>query len=96
MILISKGYISAMGGGGGIVYTAHTKLSRILCKLGRVAQLKRYEGVVRLLDCSSKDYLESMYMFHPLEGFNIDYTPTSCICQLNKKINCCQLDFKCV
>ena len=37
-------YISAMGGSGGIVYTAHTKLGRILCKLGRVAQLDRYEG----------------------------------------------------
>ena len=44
MSLTCKGYISAMGGGGGIVYTACTKLSRILCKLGRVAQLNRYGG----------------------------------------------------
>ena len=44
MSLTCKGYISAMGGGGGIVYTACTKLGRILCKLGRVAQLNRYGG----------------------------------------------------
>ena len=44
MSLTCKGYICATGGGGGIVYTAHTKLGRILCKLGRVAQLNRYGG----------------------------------------------------
>lgn len=44
MSLISKGYTRAMGGSGGIVYTAHTKLGRILCKLDRVAQLDRYGG----------------------------------------------------
>ena len=39
MSLISKGYTSAMGGCGGIVYTAHTKLGRIYCKLDRFALL---------------------------------------------------------
>lgn len=44
MSLTCKGYTRATGGSGGIVYTAHTKLGRILCKLDRVAQLDRYGG----------------------------------------------------
>ena len=55
MISNLKGYTRAMGGSGGIVYTAHTKLGRILCKLDRVAQLDRYGGGCYIAGLSQRD-----------------------------------------
>jgi|TARA_E500000318_G_scaffold107530_1_gene116965 hypothetical protein len=76
-----------MGGSGGIVYTAHTKLGRILCKLDRVAQLDRYGGGCYIAGLSQRGLFRIYIDVSPPGGYISYYTPTSDICQHLKKIN---------